>query len=73
MKPRRASKLGDNVRRMNADPKMRARISEACSEGMKRWWESRRLPAMTPHQRWKYRQIREALGREAALKVVLSS
>ena len=39
---------------------------------MKRWWDGRRLPPMTPQQRWKYRVIREALGREAALKAVLS-
>ena len=66
------SGLGKNVRRMNADPATRARISEACRAGMKRWWDGRRLPPMTPQQRWKYRVIREALGREAALKAVLS-
>ncbi|MBS0220101.1 MAG: hypothetical protein JSR91_05095 [Proteobacteria bacterium] len=64
--------LGRNVRRMNADPVLRARINEACREGMKRWWDGKRLPPMTPRQRWKYRQIREALGREAALRAVLS-
>jgi hypothetical protein len=64
--------FGKNVRRMNADPAMRALITEACRAGMKRWWASRKLPPMTPQQRWKYRVIRQALGREAALKAVLS-
>lgn len=64
--------IGSNVRRMNADPILRARIDEACRDGMKRWWDGRRLPPMTRRQRWKYRQLREALGREAALQAVLS-
>jgi hypothetical protein len=68
----RACGLGANIRRMNADPVMRARISAACREGMRRWWDGRRLPPMTPQQRWKYRVLREAVGREAALRMVLS-
>ena len=36
--------IGSNVRRMNADPVLRARIDEACRDGMKRWWDGRRLP-----------------------------
>ena len=62
-----------HCRRLNADPVMRARISAGASAGMKRWWDGRRLPPMTPAQRWKYRTIREALGRDEALRQVLGS
>lgn len=39
--------------------------AEACGAGMKRWWSTRRLPPDI--DRWKWRLLREALGREAAL------
>jgi len=59
--------------KINADPAMRAKVEAAASAAMKRWWDGRRLPPMTPAQRWKYRTIREALGRDAALREVVGS
>ncbi len=59
------------IARLNRDPETRAKITAASSEGMKRWWASRKLPPMTPSQRWKYRTIRELHGRAVALEQVL--
>jgi hypothetical protein len=57
----------------NADPVMRAKVELAASEAMKRWWDGKRLPSMTPRQRWKYRTIREMCGRDVALQQALGS
>lgn len=56
-----------HISRLNADPAFRARVRAAASDGMKRWWASRKLPKMTQQQKWKYRILRESQGREAAL------
>lgn len=60
-----------HMAKLNGDPVMRARISAANSAGMKRWWANKKLPPMTPQQRWKYRTIREAFGRDEALRQVV--
>lgn len=57
--------------KINADPAMRARVEAAASEAMKRYWAKRKLPPMTAQQRWKYRTIREACGRDEALRQVI--
>lgn len=59
--------------KINATPALRAKATEAAREGMKRWWDGRRLPPMTPTQRYKYRHIREVAGREEALRLVVGS
>lgn len=52
---------------LNATPAQRERMSI----GMKQWWADRKLPEMTPQQRWKYRTIREVAGKTEALRRVL--
>jgi len=59
--------------KINADPALRARATVAAAEAMRRWWRDRKLPPMSPHQRYLYRKIREAQGREAALRQVAGS
>jgi hypothetical protein len=59
--------------KINADPVLRARASAAASNGMRRWWASRKLPPMTASQRYKYRLIRERAGRVEALRQVVGS
>lgn len=62
-----------SVLKINADPVLRARASAAASKAMRRWWQNRKLPPMTPHQRYLYRIIREVAGREAALRQLAGS
>lgn len=58
-------------------PEGREKISAACIEGLRRYWDGprgqhRRLPPMTGRQRYLYRLVREQVSREEALRQVLA-
>ena len=63
----------EHIARLNADAAFRERVRRAASEGMRRWWADRKLPAEVARHRWKYRLLRERVGREEALRILLSS